>query len=211
MPKFIKSLVDTIELLNRKGLAPTYSPDQIVQEVHNKSMNIWRKYLDEYEHTQKISLYMRPFQNNDTVVLTTGAGTITSASDKYITAVLTTDNKVVNMVDIAHWANAINDSVRVPSADDPIGTVVASGGLLVRPTTLASVVVHYLVKPTKPVYAFTPSGTDYIYDDASSVDIQWSEILHDDIANRVLGALGIAQREGEAIQYSNMEQSKEGR
>jgi hypothetical protein len=209
--KFIKTIFDRIELLNRKGMGSYYSPDQVVEEVHTESLNIWKKYVQEFEKTQIISVYLDPLRGKQTIALTGGAGLLIAAKGQYKTAVMVTGTDVkVTQVDIAHWSEAVNDSVRVPSTTYPIGRI-DNADIIVRPTGIASVDVHYIQLPTKPVYAFNEVGEDYVYDDAASVDFEWSELLHDDITNRVLGNLGFSQREVNAVQYSNTEMQKENK
>lgn len=210
MAKFIKNIVDRIGLANRKGLCPYYSPLQIGAEVHAESLNLWKKLVKEFEATQLISVYLEPLKATETVALTSGAGTLVTSKGKYKTAVLTTGDLKVAQINVDRWASAINDSVRVPDASNPVCRI-DYASIKVVPTSLASVIVHYLKTPTKPVYAYTTSGDDYVYDDDNSVDFEWPEELHDEIMNRVLGNIGLAQREGELIQYSNIENQKEGR
>jgi hypothetical protein len=211
MPKFIKTIVDRVQLANRKGLCPYYSPDQLEDEVHAESLNLWKKYIKEFEQTQIISVFLDPLRAKETVVLTAGAGTLVTSKNQYKSGVLVpSTEKTVPMIDIAHWGDAVNDSVRVPSTDYPICKI-ENAAIILRPITVASVDVYFIKKPTKPVYAFTTSSDDYVYSDIDSIDMEWTEELHDEIMNRVLANLGISQREGEVIQYSNIEQQKEGR
>lgn len=211
MAKFIKTVVDRINLLNRKGLAPPYSPIQIAEEVHAASMDIWKKYIQEFERTQLISVYMEPLRGKETVNLTSGAGTLVTSKGQYKTAIMipTTDVKI-EQVNVGHWADRANHSVKVPSATYPICRV-DFGEIVVRPITIASVDVHFLKTPTKPIYAYTTSDDEYVYDDDNSVDFEWPEILHDSIVDRVLANLGLSQREPELVQFSNIEQQKENR
>lgn len=210
MAKFIKSIVDRIQLANRKGLCPYYSPLQIGAEVHAESLNVWKKLVKEFEATQIISVYLEPLKAKETVALTTGAGTLVDSKGKYKTGILTTADKKVTIINIDKWHSAINDTVRVPDVENPIARI-DNADIIVRPTSLASVIVHYLKRPTLPVWAYTESGDDYVYNDAASIDFEWPEELHDEIVNRVLTNLGISQRERDMIQYGNIEQQKEGR
>jgi hypothetical protein len=73
------------------------------------------------------------------------------------------------------------------------------------------VTVTYIATPVKPVYAYTLSGEDYIYDDVNSVDIEFPDVLHDDIMNRVLSNLGIAMRDGQLTQFSDQQKAMENR
>lgn len=211
MAKFIKTIVDRIQMLNRKGLSPYYSPDQIVEEVHAESMDIWRKYIRFFEEEQILSVYLDPLKGNETITLTSGVGTLVNSKSQYRTGILLPSTEIkVTLTDIAHWANSVNDSIRVPSTDYPICRI-DNATINVRPVSVSAVVVHFVKKPSKPVYAFTESSDDYVYDDANSVDFEWTQELHGDIVKRVLGNLGISQSDYEKVQYSNLEQSTEGK
>lgn len=211
MAKFIKTIVDRLGVLNRKGLTPYYSPLQIADEVHAASLDIWKKYIKDFEATQLISVYLEPLRGKETVSLTSGAGTLVASKGVYKTAVMipTTDVKVEEVL-VGQWSDRANHSVKVPSETYPICRI-DFGDIVVRPTSLTSVDVHFIKKPTKPVYAFTQSADDYVYDDANSVDFEWNEVLHPDIIDRVLGQLGLSQREGQMVQYSNIEKQTEGK
>ena len=209
MPKYIKSIVDRIQLLNRKGLSPYYSPDQLVEEVHNASMEIWRKYVKEFEKTQIISVYLDPFRGKEVVALSSGAGTLVTSKGQYRIGILVPTTDIpVEIIDIAHWGSRIQDSIRVADVNNPIIRI-DNGAIVVRPTSLTSIDVHFLKKPTKPVYAYDIVDDDYVYDDATSSDFEWGNEMHGDITERVLKSLGLSQREGSLVQYSNVEQQKE--
>lgn len=210
MPKFIKTIVDRINLLNRKGLSPYYSPDQLVEEVHNASLELWRKCVQDFERTQLISVYLDPFRDVDTVALTSGSGTLATSKGQYRTGILLpTSDITVTLVDIAHWGDRVNDSIRVADTTHPIARI-DNATITVRPTSLTSIKIYFLKKPTRPVYAFSVVDDDYVYNDGASSDFEWTEEVHGDITERVLKSLGLSQREGTLIQYSDMEQRKEG-
>jgi hypothetical protein len=211
LAKFIKTIVDRINLANRKGLCPYFSPDQICAEVHAESMNIWNKYIQEFEKTKLISMFLEPLRSKEQVSLSLGIGTLSTSKGHYKVGVMVPVTSIpITEHNIATWANAINDSVRVPSADYPI-CLIDYAQITVKPTSIAKADVHFVKKPTKPVYAYTTSGDDYIYVDADSVDFEWPEQLHDAITNRVLTNLGVPQQRPDIIQYGNLEQQKEGR
>lgn len=207
--KFIKFIVDRINTLNRKGLSPYYSPDTICEEVHAASLDLWKKYIVDFERTQLISVYLDPFRLIETVAISNGSGELVTSKGKYKTAVMI-GNTQVTQGDHSHWPQMVNDSVRVPSETYPICRI-DNAIIVVRPLSVTSVNVYFLKMPVKPVYAFTLSGDDYIYDDVNSVDIEWPEICHPDIIDRVFAGLGLSQREGFVSQYSNMERATEGK
>lgn len=210
MAKFIKNIVDRINLANRKGLCPYYSPLQICAEVHAESLNIWKKYVDEFERTQKLSVFLDPLKSRETVAIAAGVGTLITSKGQYRTGAFTTSGGKVTLINVDKWASAVNDTIRVPDNDNPIA-LIEGENIVVKPITVSSVILHFLKKPALPVYAFTSDGDDYIYDDGNSVDFEWNEELHDEVMNRVLVNLGVSQREPALVQYGNIEKQIEGR
>lgn len=210
MAKFIKTIVDRINLLNRKGLCPYYSPDQICDEVHAASLNLWKKYVAEFERTQLISVFLEVFRIDEDVTITGGGGFLTATAGMYKTGIFLPNGLPVTQLDISHWGSAIKDSVRVPDEMNPICRMY-NDRIVVRPTTITAVAVVAIKRPLKPVYSYSVVSDDYVYNDDTSIDIEWPEEIHDEIVDRVMASLGISQREGALAQYSNMEKSTEGR
>jgi hypothetical protein len=208
MPKFIKTLHDRVQFAIKKGLTDYVSPDKMMEEVHAESMNLWKKYIDAFEETQKLSMYLDPFRDEETVALSNGVG-VFSNTDTYKIGYFTQAGRNIDSVPIAHWGYRSTSVLLPPNEDYPI-CLVERGAIKVLPVTLPSIIIKFLKKPIKPVYSFTISGDQYVYDDAASVDIEWSEVLHDEIMNRVLSNLGINFREGTLIQYSQSEKQQEG-
>lgn len=174
-------------------------------------MNLWKKYVADFEKTQLISVYLDPFRDTETITLMGGIGTLVTSKGRYRTAVMVPNTSLrITPIDIGHWSNRVNDTVRVPDEENPICKI-EKDEIVVLPTTVPTARVHFLNKPVRPVYAYTIVDDDYIYDDASSVDIEWDETIHDEITGRVFDKLGLSQREINLIQYSNTEQQKEGR
>jgi hypothetical protein len=68
-----------------------------------------------------------------------------------------------------------------------------------------------LAPPIRPVYAYTVSGDDYIYNDSGSTDIEFDPLWHDTIVNRVLANLGINSRDLQVLGYSDKEKATEER
>jgi hypothetical protein len=156
-------------------------------------------------------MYLEPLRSKEQISLSVGIGTLNTSKGHYKVGVMVpVTNIPITEYNIANWANAVNDSVRVPSATYPI-CLMDYSQITVLPTSISKADVHFIKKPTKPVYAYTQSGDDYVYNDASSIDFEWPEQLHDAITNRVLANLGIPQQRMDMVQYSNLEQQKEGK
>lgn len=209
MAKLVKTIHDRINFAIKKGLTGYISPDKIDTEINTESMNLWLKYEPMFERDATIAAFLDPFKRSESVTITAGEGTMTAAYTRP-TGVFDSAGKKIEIVDIAMWGDRINHPLKTPSTDYPVCRF-ENRKIIIRPTTITPVTVHYLKYPTKVVYAYTLVGTRYVYDDTNSVDTEWPEILHDQITERVLANLGINMRETVLVQYSQQEKQQEGK
>lgn len=212
MAKKIKTIHDRINFAVKKGQTGYFSPTKLDDEIYAEVLNLWKKYVAEFEATQLVSTFLDPFKASEDCSPngTTGIGTLTAAY-QYPTAVRVISNgKKIDIVDRAHWDNRVNHPIEGPTADYPICTF-ENKQIIVRPVNIGDVQINYLKKPTKPVYAYDNVSDRYVYNDSSSVEIEFDESLHDEIINRVLGNLGVPMREEFLVRVSQQEKMTEGK
>lgn len=211
MAKLIKTIHDRINFAIKKGHTGHIPPDQIDNEIHAESMNLWKKYVEEFERTSKIAMFLNPFKKTELITLTSGSGVTTNdnINDIIPISVGTSSDVEIDILSRADYLNRINHPIKALETEYPI-CLIDNGTISVLPNTISSVRIYYLRPPIKPEYKFTVSGDRYIYDDANSTDIEWDEVLHDEIMNRVLANLGINMREEELIRFSQIEKQQEG-
>lgn len=209
MPKFIKNIHDRVNFATKKGLTGYHSPTQIDSEVNAESFNLWLKYTAMFEKDSDVAAALDPFKRTESVVITAGEGTMTTAFQRP-TGVVDASGKKIDIVDIGMWADRVNHPLKAPNTDYPVCRF-ENRKIIIRPTSIAQATVYYLKHPTLAVYAYTLAGTRYVYDDTNSIDFDWPAQVHDQITERVLANLGINMREMQLIQYSNTEFQKEGR
>lgn len=212
MAKLIKKIHDRVNRAIRKGQTGYYSPSDIDEEVYAEMLNIWRKYVEQFEKTRIINIYLNPFIRTEDVTPnpTDGSVTLVNAWQYPVAIRVKATGKSVTEADQARWDRFINHSIEVPTSEYPICKF-ESKKIWTRPVDVGEVTVSYISKPVKPVYAFTPSGDRYVYDDASSVDVEFDEVLHDDIMMRVLGNLGVPMREDFTVRVSEQNKMTEGK
>lgn len=209
MAKNIFDIHSRIQSALKKGIGSYFAPEKIDAEIHAESLNLWKKYAALYEKDADITAIMDVFRRTETVTLVTGLGTMTAAYQRPV-GVADALGKKIEIVDVGMWYDRLNHPLKAPSTDYPV-CMFENRQINVRPTSLSSCVVKYLKYPTLPVYAYTTSGTRYVYSDASSVALEWPEIVFDDIINRVLANLGLTNRELMVMQYAQNEKVQEGK
>jgi len=96
-----------------------------------------------------------------------------------------------------------------PTMQYPIIAFEASG-LNVFPVDIQTIRLTYIRKPLVPVFGYTidPLTGDVIYDPATSVQLEYKEILHNDYANMILKYIGLNIRDADAVNFGNERQIK---
>jgi hypothetical protein len=213
MAKAIKRIADRVEFAIKKGHTGYISPETMSEETYAEVLNVWRKYIDEYAKTQKLSLYLKPFERIESVTglaggTAEGTKAVTSCYEYPLSIITTSNRKKVTKLTIGEYEHWFNHPTKPPTADYPICKFVGNT-IYVAPKLDVS--VTYIATPIKPVYAYTQVGDDYIYDDTNSVDVELPPVLHDDLVNRVLSNMGIAMRDGQLTQFSDQQKVMENR
>lgn len=204
MAKAIKTIHDRINLALKKGATGYVSPAKIDEEIYAEMLNIWNGYLPKLGETMRISSYMSPFKESETVTLALGIGTITG---DYPTQVEDNNGIEIDILSDADWSGRVNHPIKLPETGYAIGRI-DNKTLTVLPNDTPSAKVYSLKRPVKPVYAYTTVSGRFVYDDASSVDVEFDVELHDQIVSKVLLNLGLSLREDDVQRYGLQEEAK---
>lgn len=207
MAKKIKQIHDLVGLLTTKGRTGYHSANDIDIAVYAASKELFNLYYKSFQANNDISDSLRPFIVGPvSISLTAGAYTI---PDEFIHEIgqitAGTSDKSVDRIDHQSLAKRRNNSLVPPTEDYPICVFYATT-IQFYPTTITNVKWTYLKKPIQPVYATTISSGREVYDDASSVDIEWNEIDVLKITERTLGFLGINLEDMKLVEYSELKQ-----
>lgn len=211
MAKLIKTIHDRVNLAIKKGLTGYFSPTQIDNEVYAEILNIWKKYVDQFERTRIIHTYLDPFIKTEDATPNgvTGIIALVNAYHYPVAIRIKANGKTVTEVDQGRWDKFINHPIEVPTAAYPICKF-ESKTLMARPVDIGELTISYIKKPIRPLYAYDDVDDRYVYNDTNSIDVEFDEILHDDITNRVLKNLGIPMREEFLIRVSEQDKAQEG-
>ncbi len=101
-----------------------------------------------------------------------------------------------------------------PTESNPIGVLYETGIRIftnssVTANTSYSAKLSYIKKPSDPNWAYNTVNNIEIYNSSDSTQLTLADSTHKEIANRILGYIGVNLREADIIQYSdgkNMEQ-----
>lgn len=106
----------------------------------------------------------------------------------------------VKPVDDGELNKILSSNIVAPSLEYPI-LAFFEDGIQYYPKDISSVELTYLHRPTIPNWAFTLVNNRPVYNAASSIDLEWSEQVFNEIAIRILSFIGVNLREAELTQY----------
>ena len=73
--------------------------------------------------------------------------------------------------------------------------------LQLYPKTGLALVLTYLAKPVAPVYSYTRTGRQIVFNPATSVDLQWNDEATNRIITRTLSSLGVHLQASDITQF----------
>lgn len=205
MAKFISEFYDLVSFIEGKPIASKRPPEQVDSALYFVIVDVFNHYIDHYVKTKKISHYLTPFKKIAPITFASGASTLPPDYELHREFYGPTGNRVP-LVEDAFWDYESNRKVGPRNSNNPIARIENSTDptpirqIQIFPTSVASGSLLYFRTPTKPKWAYTAVGSKYVYDDASSIDMDFRIQLYPDLINRVLSIIGVNLREGQLVQ-----------
>lgn len=209
--KLIKKIHDLIDLAINKGYTQYLSRPQIDSTIYFAEVDLFKKLLQTVPRTKRERNYLRPFEVSPTgeLTFTDGVATLPAGFEHEI-AFATEDEHEVEIIESGFWEYRVNDPIAVPTVTKPIVTF-RSNKVLVRPKTVTKLFMQSYRLPVQPEYKTQEVNGMLVYDDTTSVDVEFSALLHDIIIAKTLEPLGLSLREGQVIQTAQMMERKEAK
>lgn len=196
MAFLVKQIHDLVDIAIDKGVTGYLSRTQIDTQIHAVQMDMFRLLLKEYPRTERSRNYLAPFLTT-TNPSVSAAGDATKPGDfqhEIIVTLNDEDNTEIDIIEEGQWPFRVKDPVDPPSVTRPI-CVFRKNTIAVRPKTLTEIRLVYFRRPIKPIYGTTETNGRLLYNEGTSTDVEWSELLHNRIAEKTLMGLGINLRE----------------
>ena len=195
MATLVKKIHDLVDIAIDKGVTGYLSRPQIDAEIHAASMDLFRKLLSEFPRTNRSRNYLSPFQATGTPNVTNGRAAKPTGFEHEIAVTLDDDDETeVDIVEEDQWSFRIKDPVDPPTVERPV-CCFRKTDIGVRPTDVTKIKVTYFRKPVAPIYGTIPVNGRPIYNEPTTTDVEWSELLHNRIRDKALAAMGINLRE----------------
>jgi len=156
--------------------------------------------------SRRVDEKLSPFFNRDTEGVVGGSVDLSSKSLGYLLAInpSTVSGRPFTELQPYRIADVLGSAVIAPTEDDPAFTWSSPNSILVYPSTVPSVVIHYYEFPTDAVVAFTINSTTLLkeYDESSSTETGWGDNELVEIAYMCLRDLGINMERNDVTQYA---------
>ena len=203
MAKFISDTLEFINFLTGKGQTGYHSPEEIINAVHESSLNIFNELVVEFERTKTIGDDLSPFMVGPSALTLNGSGQVNKPSDYKHWIALTegTTDVDIDVVDHGMISNRRNDPLCPPASGYAICCFYKTV-IQFYPTTISNVKITYFKTPVKPTWAYTIVNDRFVYDDTNSVDIEWKENIHPRLRAKALEYLGINLREADLVNFA---------
>ncbi len=212
--KLIKQIVDLVTLATDKGITEYHTYDQIMDAIHQAQMPLWRDLVKKFPEDKRVRNDLLPFQVRATVTLTSGIGNLPDDFEQEIEGWAVDANsvkRVLTFKESGFFRERVLDPVDPPTVTNPMANIYQDSvrKIEVAPATITSITLSYFKKPTKPYYATVYQNGQSIYSDADSVDVLWTDVLHDFIVRNSLMILGLNMRDGQVQRAGQEPQPKE--
>lgn len=220
--KNIYSIVQYLKFLLNKG-SKYHSEDEIMDALHHAQMNLFldrigntAKYQPgrpippvSYQVTKKVSGDLQPFLKAVTLTLTDGEITLPEDFVYPTSLRISKAGAKIDLVDDDKVSSRLSSQVLPVTVEYPIAEI-TSTGYRIYPNTVTMAYLKYLRLPVKPEYKTKVVSGEETYDDATSVDLEFPAITHEEIIARALPALGLNVKDSSVLQFGNFKTQQGG-
>ncbi len=184
------------------------SPEKIDNALHIAQLQYFNELLQAFPKDEQTEMLLRPFMQ--TSKLTYDATLKAFPAELYtIDALLTATGTRIEKVPTHQWSFKLKSTISSPTKEYPAYRHLQGGKIEVVPEgAFPEVYAYRFVTPTFPKWAYDRQGSQQIYNDNNSTDLQWNEQALPLLINRTLKLLGISVRDEQLVQYSQVEEAQ---
>jgi len=189
------------EFVNRVGNPHQYAPGQPIPQMG-------------FQITQKITEDLKIFQTNTNLILNSqgranypkdlaytipGLGYKTQKKGKPLFV-------PIAVVDKDKEYYRLSSKIVAPDKENPIA-VFENTYIQIYPSNISNINFSYLRYPVEAKWAFTLVNNRPVYDPANSVDLDWEDLVTNDIISRALQSIGISIKDGDILSFAKQKEA----
>lgn len=197
---------------NKSGFDGNISPADFNLLFPRAEIRYFNQEYAQYAKTQRISDTLSRFMSDPTTITIDGAGKYIFPNDMLHVDAITVNYQGVQYPVVKVEKDRVgahtSSKVEPPTSQFPIYTQYKTF-LQFYPLNLSTASLVYLKKPTATFWNYTLVNNRAVYNPVGSVDPQWNDTDIDNIIYKVLMDLGVNMKDGELLQFSQVEQKTE--
>jgi len=205
-----------VNFLLNKAQGAWYSPEDIDDLILDPGqISLYNDYYSRYATTQRLDDALAPFKaapftftNGDT------PGGLVNTPPEYFdlldiyTLVTGADNvtrrKPCPVVEEDEVTYRMNSQIDVASTDGPFCRITTNWDVQLYPEVPQTGVLTYLRRPAKPIFVYTGTGRNIVYDPTLSTQLEWGDTQILSVVIKGLGLIGINIGEQDIMQWSEL-------
>jgi hypothetical protein len=212
----IKEIHDILDFYLKKSQSGFLSLGEKDAVLNRAQIQYMDKIKPAYAANQQLSDALLPFKKEYSFTNSTSVGGLITLPSDYVhllsveTTVMDDSHVIYPMVEIVpeDKLGIRKSSQLIPvSAKNPIGTLKSGNKVQLYPAQPAAGTAYYLRKPLVPKYGFTMNGRAIVYDEATSVQMEWNEPSIENIVFLALQLLGLNVEDVNAIQFAKAKEA----
>lgn len=193
-----------------------FSPEELDSAINMAIMDLFNMQYKAFGETQRISDDLARFKTITVLPTTPGTGgaAIGALPESHLYTLSVYVNKIgavpivkrLRIVEEQYIAQYIDSEAFGPSEDNCICRLVGPN-VHAYPNTITEIGITYFRKPIHCKYAYTLTGllgNVPVYDPINSIQIDYSDAAYNQIIQKTLTYLGVAQKDGTLIQEQGM-------
>jgi len=188
-----------------------FSPEELDSAINMAIMDLFNMQYKAFGETQRISDDLATFKTITPIPLAAGIGALPASHlytlSVYVTKIGSTPIiKRLRIVEEQFIAQYIDSEAFAPSEDNCICRLIGDN-IHVYPNTVTEIGITYFRKPNTCKFAYTMTGllgNIPVYDAINSVQIDYSDSAYNQIIQKALTYLGVAQKDGTLMQEQGM-------
>lgn len=202
-----------LNFISNKNQSGSVSPSQFNQIADRAQMEFFEKDFRHWQQSQEVTDALGVFLKKlSTSVPLTGklvypSDYIHFASSRHYYAQIGKEVQVEN-VENSEYGVRVDSEVTPPSLRFPILTEYDTY-MQVEPKDIGLISLDYFRQPSSPVWGYTTVNNRPIYNAATSVNWELPNETHNALVMMMCSYLGMNIREGELIQYSEMQKQQQ--
>lgn len=198
--KLIKQIYDLVNLATDKGITGYHSDSQIMDAIHEGQMMLWRDLIKAFPENKRVRNDLLPFEKTASITITAKIGSLPTDFEQEIEGDVTVSSVryPITFKERGFFRARVLDPVDPPTTKNVMACIYfdTTRKIEIAPD-ITPLSLSYWKKPVKPVFSTTESGGTFLYDDATSTDVEWSDTMHDILKRNALATLGLSMRDGQ--------------